>query len=158
MMGKKSTASATKKARRAHSCEPEERKRLQVVFLSEYALTGNLSHSARKAGIDRQTHYNWLQADGAYAAAFSDAEQAARDALEGEARRRAVDGTLKPVFWQGTQCGAIREFSDTLLIFLMKGAWPDKYRERWKGEISGPGDSPLTFTIRVGDRCGDAGD
>ena len=43
------------------------------------------------------------------------------DALEAEARRRAVEGVRKPVFYQGVICGWVGEYSDTLLIFLLKG-------------------------------------
>jgi len=34
------------------------------------------------------------------------------------------------VFHQGKVCGGIRKYSDTLLIFLLKAAYPEKYRER----------------------------
>ena len=44
--------------------------------------------------------------------------------------RRASEGTLKPVFYQGKMCGEIREYSDTLLIFLLKARRPETYRER----------------------------
>jgi hypothetical protein len=33
--------------------------------------------------------------------------------------------------------------SDTMLIFLMKGAMPEKYRERWDGHLSGAGGGPI---------------
>jgi len=49
------------------------------------------------------------------------------DMLEEEARRRAVDGVDRPVFFQGEQCGVIREYSDQLLITLLKANRPKKY-------------------------------
>ena len=49
---------------------------------------------------------------------------------EVEARRRAVEGVEEPVGWfQGTPGGTVRKYSDTLLIFLLKGARPHKYRD-----------------------------
>jgi hypothetical protein len=54
------------------------------------------------------------------------------DQLEEEARRRAVDGVLKPVFQRGRQVGRIREYSDVLLVTLLKGKRPDTYRERFE--------------------------
>lgn len=51
-------------------------------------------------------------------------------ALEDEAVRRAYVGVEEPLFYQGKQCGTVRKYSDTLLIFLLKGAKPAKYRER----------------------------
>ena len=56
-------------------------------------------------------------------------EQAA-DVLEREAWRRASEGVKQPVFYQGEVCGHVRKYSDVLLIFLLKGARPDKYREQ----------------------------
>ncbi|MBX6773030.1 MAG: hypothetical protein IRY83_14975 [Chloroflexi bacterium] len=63
------------------------------------------------------------------------------DALEAEAWRRAVDGVERPVYQNGQRVGAVREYSDTLLIFLLKGGRPQKYRERY--ELSGPQSQPL---------------
>ena len=56
--------------------------------------------------------------------------------MEAEARRRGVEGTLKPVFYKGEECGQVREYSDTLLIFLLKAHDP-KYRDRQQVEHSG---------------------
>ena len=98
-------------------------------FLAAYARCGNVSRATKLAKIGRQSVYNWLDSDPEFKKGFQDANVQACDALELEARRRAVKGTLKPVYQGGVQVGTIREYSDTLLIFLMKGAMPDKYRE-----------------------------
>ena len=50
--------------------------------------------------------------------------------LEPEAIRRAVDGVEKAVYYRGAQVGVEREYSDTLLIFLLKGWKADRYTER----------------------------
>jgi hypothetical protein len=34
------------------------------------------------------------------------------------------------VFYQGQQFATVRKYSDTLLIFLLKGRKPERYRER----------------------------
>ena len=114
----------------------------QRVFLDAFLGTANVSHACRIAEIDRSTHYTWLKEDDAYATLFSEAEEHATDALEAEARRRAVEGVSEPVGWfQGSPGGYVQRYSDTLLIFLLKGSRPDKYRERF--EHSGPGGAPL---------------
>ena len=59
------------------------------------------------------------------------------EALEDEATRRAAEGVDEPVFHQGAQVGTIRKYSDTLAIFLLKGAMPEKYRDNAKLELSG---------------------
>jgi len=99
-------------------------------FLDAYAETGNISRAAAIAGIGRRTHYDWLKADAEYKLAFEDATEAAGDVLEAEARRRAVEGIEDRIYWQGAELGRRRRYSDGLLIFLLKGARPDKYAER----------------------------
>jgi len=98
-------------------------------FLAAFVQLGTVLHAAEAAGIERKSHYRWL-ADPIYAAAFAEAEDKAREAMVREARRRAIEGTEKPVYQGGKLVGTIREYSDTLLIFLMKGAMPETYRER----------------------------
>ncbi len=43
------------------------------------------------------------------------------DDLEAELRRRAMEGTEKPVYFRGEECGVIRNYSDALGMFLLKG-------------------------------------
>ena len=49
------------------------------------------------------------------------------DMLEEEARRRAVDGVVEPVFFNGEQVGSVRKYSDTLLVTLLKACKPKKF-------------------------------
>ena len=116
-------------------------------FLAAVARTGNVTISAEIANIARSAHYQWLEADPVYAAAYEDAMEQAAQRLEAEATRRAVEGVEEPVFYQGKQCGVIRRYSDSLLMFLLKGAMPDKYKERTSTELTGAGGKPLTVTF-----------
>lgn len=102
----------------------------QGIFLEAFARLGNVSGAARETHILRKSHYDWMQ-DPTYAARFREAEKVAADALIQEARRRALEGTDRPVFQGGAQVGSVREYSDPLLMFLMKGAMPNVYRERY---------------------------
>ncbi len=53
------------------------------------------------------------------------------DVLEDEAHRRAVEGWDEPAGWyKGEAGGVVRRYSDTLLIFKLKGELPQKYAER----------------------------
>lgn len=106
-------------------------------FLVAYSECGNVTKAAEASGISRQSHYDWLATDPEYAEAFRHADDAAGDRLEAEARRRAVEGVDEPVYHKGEVVGYIRKYSDTLLIFLLKGAKPDKYAERSKAQITG---------------------
>jgi len=116
------------------------KKARQDAFLAEYRQCATITHAAKIALISRRTHYLWIEKDSAYAAAFEEAKIAATDALVAEARRRAVQGVEEPIFYKGELVQTIRKYSDTLLIFLLKGALPEVYRERY--EISG-GNKPI---------------
>jgi molybdenum-dependent DNA-binding transcriptional regulator ModE len=100
----------------------------QREFLVHFAICGNILQAAENVGIERQKHYEWLN-DPEYKKMFEDAKEDAADALEKEARRRAVEGVDEPVFYQGCVCGTVRKYSDLLLTVLLKGNRPDKYRE-----------------------------
>lgn len=109
----------------------------QRAFLVAYVETGNVSAASRAASIARDSHYRWLEASPAYAEAFADAEVAATEMLEGEARRRAVDGVTRPVWYQGKHVGDEIVYSDQLLALLLKAGKPEKYRERIDARLGG---------------------
>lgn len=130
-------------------CETQQLKRLsnnQKAFLLAYARIGTVTHAAKDAGVDRCQHTRWLE-DADYASAFEAAHAEACDVLEEEARRRATTGWDEPVFHNGEECGVKRKFSDTLLIFLMKGAMPDKYRDNAKVEHSVSKEADVVFYV-----------
>jgi transposase-like protein len=116
----------------------------QAAFLAALATAGgNVSRACEAVDISRFTAYSWRDDDPHFAAEWERAKEAGVDALEDEARRRAFEGTAKPVFHQGVQCGTIQEYSDTLTIFLLKGARPEKYRERVSTELTGKDGGPV---------------
>jgi hypothetical protein len=104
---------------------------------------GNVSEACAAAQIGRQSAYDWRNDDADFAAAWDEALDEAADTMEREAWRRAVEGTEKPVFGslgrgEGTgEVGRIREYSDTLLIFMLKAARPEKFRERTETRHTG---------------------
>lgn len=116
----------------------EIRHRKKRGFLAAYAELGTVTHAAIAAKVDRSSHQLWMKEDEEYVAAFGVAEEMANDAYEHEARRRAVTGIDKPVgFYQGVSLTTIKEYSDTLLIFLMKGAMPHRYKDRHEVDVAG---------------------
>lgn len=54
--------------------------------------------------------------------------------IEMEAVRRARFGTKKPVFYRGHEVGHVQEYSDQLMMMLLKALNPQKYRENLKIE------------------------
>lgn len=147
--------------------------RWRAAFLRHLAESANVTAAAAAAGVDRRTAYELAKADEAFAAAWEESLAEAADALEAEARRRAVAGVERPVTHQGqlvmvgreVASGALvseavadaanavtpgryrleplvlREHSDGLMQFLLRGARPEKYRERVdvKAKVDRPG-------------------
>jgi hypothetical protein len=114
-------------------------------FIETLRETANVSAAARAADINRRTAYNWRDDNPEFAADWDEALEEATDALEAEARRRALQGVAKPVFYQGVECGTVQEYSDTLMTLLLKAHRPEKYKERSSNELTGPGGSALSY-------------
>lgn len=116
---------------------------LKAKFLAAFARQGNVRAACKSAGLgSRQTVYTWIESDPEFAAAYAEAEVEATETLEAEAWRRAVKGVRneKAVFWQGVEVGrhSVRtEYSDTLLIFLLKARAPQKYKEHQQVDHGG---------------------
>lgn len=104
--------------------------RLKKALAEKISETGNITRACEEVGVARQTHYQWYRTDPDYAALVEAAIELGVERLEDEARRRAVEGWEEPVFHQGVMVDTVRKYSDTLLIFLLKGAKPKKYRDR----------------------------
>lgn len=109
-------------------------------FLKSLSDTGNVLYSCRITGVARQTAYDHRKRDSVFAELWDDALDEACDAMEIEARRRAVQGVKKTIYVRsGSDANGrpvyekqeIREYSDTLLMFLMKGQRPEKYRDNY---------------------------
>ena len=98
-------------------------------FLSAVMLGASVTDAVGQAGVHITLPYKTRITDKAFKKAWKDASEVGTEFLEQEAARRAYHGTLKPVFHKGEECGFIREYSDTLMIFLLKARRPDKYRE-----------------------------
>lgn len=122
-------------------------------FLAAFRDTGNVRLSCDAARVDRATAYARRQTHPGFAAAWDAAREDAADRLEEEARRRAYDGVDEPVFGSlgagsgSGEVGTVRKYSDTLLIFLLKGARPEKYREHHRHEHVGSVRLELTEEI-----------
>lgn len=91
---------------------------------------GNVRRACQLIGLTRGAVYDHRKRDPDFAEEFEDTIEAAIDDMEQEARRRAMEGVEKPVYQNGTLVGHIQQYSDTLMIFLLKAYRPDKFRDR----------------------------
>jgi len=106
-------------------------------FLTALRETCNVTVACKIAGVARNPIYEWRAEDESFAGDWLKALEEASDLLEDEAVRRAKDGVKKPVFQGGELVGYVQEYSDTLLIFLLKGSKPQKYGDSQKIQHSG---------------------
>lgn len=97
------------------------------VFLAQLREAPNVSAAARASGVSREAAYAYRDRNPEFAFQWDDALGESTDELIGELYRRARHGTRRPVFYLGEKCGAIREYSDTLGIFLAKSHRPEVY-------------------------------
>ena len=103
----------------------------QRAVLAAFQETGDVRLACKLAEVGRSSHYRWLKVDSAYRAAMERARIMAGDILEAEAHRRAVEGVEEPVGWyKGQAGGTVRRYSDVLLMFLLKGVLPERYKDR----------------------------
>lgn len=112
-------------------------------FLSAMMVGKSVKDATKSVGLHIATPYRRRAADPVFAAAWREASNIGTEYLEEEAARRAYHGLNKPVFYQGEQCGTVREYSDTLLMFLLKKRDPT-YRDG-----SDRTSSPTALTVNV---------
>lgn len=116
-------------------------KKAQRDFLKKLAQTMNVTKAAEYIGMSRRYMYQVKDANPEFSADWDDAVAKATDAMIEEARRRGEKGVRKPVFYKGKEVAAIREYSDTLLMFLIRGQRPEYATER--REITGKDGGPI---------------
>jgi len=126
----------------AHEITPDHKSR----FIELLRTTGNPSVSARAIGFSPATLKRHRQIDELFSEDWAEAEMEAADALEAEARRRALDGVTRERWVGPAESGHFVEevqYSDTLLVRLLEANKPEKFANRSKTELSNP-DGSLT--------------
>jgi hypothetical protein len=113
------------------------------VFLKHFAQCGIVSAAAKKARINRQSVYVYRERHPDFAELWRQAAAEAVEMAEAEMHRRAVVGVLKPVYQGGEKVGTIREYSDTLLIFMLKARRPAVYRDSSRVVLAGDANDPV---------------
>lgn len=103
-----------------------------------------MSDALTVSKLARKTAYDHFKADPAFAELWLGALETAGDSLTKEAIRRSVKGVDRPVYQNGKKVGSVREYSDTLLIFMMKR---HDAQQKWRGRITQAGNIALE-TIR----------
>lgn len=110
-------------------------------FLAALREVPVVSRACAAVGIERSTAYRAAEADEGFRAAWDDAMEEGVDKAEQEAFRRAVEGTEKGVWHQGSLVGTERVYSDALLTLLLKGRRKKVYADRT--ELTGADGGPV---------------
>ena len=130
-------------------------------FLEAFATCGIIDEAARVSKVARSNHFEWMK-DPEYQRRFAEANERAAERLEAELHRRLYEGTEETVVYQGEICYQrdeagnitnkpliVRRKSDILLMFALKGAKPEKYRENVKADINHTGQLAVTHRIEL---------
>jgi hypothetical protein len=104
---------------------PEKGDKLLAKLAQGYSVTT----ACQAEGIGRTAYYAWINDDPDFKAQADAAIEAGTDKLEDVARQRAM------------------KQSDTLLIFLLKGRRPEKFKDRVENRHTDGDGGPLTLVI-----------
>lgn len=107
------------------------------IFLTALRNAWSVRKASKRAGISRMTAYRWKGDDEEFSKAWDDAIEEGTDCLEEIAAARAMRGK-----------------SDTLLIFLLKGRRPEKYRDHHPGQDEDPKDTAKKVADAIKDLDG----
>jgi hypothetical protein len=130
----------------SHHTIPEELLPKLLAYIIDMRNSGFILRDISEAlNISTLRIRNWLAAYPEFDREFRDAETNITDRMEREAIRRAMDGVMTPVVSNGrvvmdpsdnTKVYRIREFSDDLLKFLLKGRRRDLYGDRVQNDTT----------------------
>lgn len=112
------------------ACLPALSGDLYALFFTELARTCNVTASAATVGVSRQHVHHKRRTNKEFAKRWEDAMQQATDALEAEARKRAMEGYKRPVYQRGELVGYEPCYSDALMNTLLKAHRPEKFRDK----------------------------
>lgn len=122
---------------RGHEWTPKKQERFLALLGEGYTVAA----AAKTVCVSRSNVYKRREADETFAADWDAALEEGTEYLEQEARRRAVKGVKREKlhFYQGEVIKdpdtgkpykeVVTDYSDTLLIFLLKARKPEVYRD-----------------------------
>lgn len=98
-------------------------------FIRLFIINARQDVACKATGIPRQTVYYRRKKDPAFDEAFQEAKVISNGRLIDEAVRRAVDGVDKPIYYQGEKVDTVREYSDSLLQFMLINSGDPQFKK-----------------------------
>lgn len=127
MAAKKKGPATRKGVAKAEVHDDVQRRKAQ--FLEAFARFCRVDLATKHIGVFYHDPYQWARVDAEFKQQWEEMKKLVAARLKDAAFRRAVTGVLKPVYQRGELVGAVREFSDSLTMFLLKGYEPETFRE-----------------------------
>ena len=120
----------------------------------------NLTYVCKAHGISTRAVHRRRKKDPKFDADVAEALELGYDGLEAEAIRRGKDGVRKPIFYKGfpvMEVGSdgkvipadVREYSDVLLLAMLKAQRPKRFNPGAKLNI-GEGGQKVSMTFNIG--------
>lgn len=113
------------------------------IFFAELSATDHVQKAVATSGLPSRTVYYWRDNNPEFAQRWTEARERYVDELEAEARRRAVEGTDKGVWHQGSLVGSEKQYSDSLLALMLKAKRKREYGDSSKVELTGADGGPV---------------
>lgn len=108
--------------------------------------TGLETTSAREAGVNMAKVRKEFELDESFKEECEEILEICADNLEAEARRRAVEGVAKGIYYRGDHIADETVYSDALLIKLLTARRPEVFGD--KREITGAAGAPIQIVIQ----------
>lgn len=109
--------------------------RAKARYLELFSRSGQQSSCAYQVGVTTATIQAHTRKDPEFKAACGEALNRYRERIDGEIRRRGLEGVEEPVFFQGIVVGWLRKYSDQLLLAHAKRHVPE-YRDRVQADVN----------------------
>jgi len=104
--------------------------RRQMRYLTALAEEGTIAAGLKRAAITRARLFEWREHIPNWDLREQQSKDDFADRVEQEAIRRGVEGVEVPVYQAGKLIGYRTEYSDPLLILVLRAVRPDRYREK----------------------------
>ncbi len=122
----------------------------RLAFLEALEAGWSVKNAAGRTTHGRQRFYEFRESDEAFASAWAEAFDAGTQALEDEARRRAVDGYDESTYGSdGNLIRRVHRYSDALMHRLLAARDPERYGNT-RVEVTGPQGKPIVVDHRAG--------
>lgn len=97
-------------------------------FLAVLSLSGSIIYSSRAAGVSHTTVRFHRNQDPEFDAQVLQAEEYAIQLLHDVAMKRAIEGDVEPIYWQGEVVGHVRKYDSRLQIEMLRAKMPRTFK------------------------------